>query len=121
MTIKPTIMGVILLLLLVSNSSFSDRYKRTLGTVPALEVTFLSVSLGANGLGTLVARPCDVSVECDLVYARIDTKTKIDRGGIALSNREARRIYWGFGVLAVDEHGAAVLISVPDRRPVRRD
>lgn len=104
-------------LLLLSTSSDATKYKKSPGSATAYEVRFLSVDLGANGLGTVVARPCDESVGCELLYARIDSKTQLSQNDKALTRREAKRLEWHSGVIAINRVGAAVSIKLFGGRP----
>ena len=101
-----------LALLVVSANSLGNEYKKTPGSATAYEVRFLSVDLRSDGLGTVVARPCDASADCELLYARIDTKTKMSRNNQTLTSREAKREKWHSGVIAINKFGTAVSIRL---------
>lgn len=100
-----------LALLATSGSSLADKDKNA-PRAAAYEVRFLSVDLRSDGLGSVVARPCDKSVGCDLLYARIDTRTKLSQNDQALTSREAKKIKWHSGVLAINDYGTAVSIKL---------
>lgn len=101
-----------LALLASSISSLADENKNDKPSAVAHEVRFLSVDLRSDGLGTVVARPCDKSVGCDLLYARIDTNTKMSQNDKMLTSREAKKIKWHSGVLAINDNGRAVSIRL---------
>lgn len=101
-----------LALLAASGSGFADEDKGDPRGAAAHEVRFLSVDLRSDGLGSVVARPCDKSVGCDLLYARIDTKTRLSQNDQVLTSREAKKIKWHSGVLAINGYGTAVSIKL---------
>lgn len=101
-----------LALLAISTGSFGDAGKHDPRSTTAYEVRFLSVDLRSDGLGTVVARPCDKSVGCDLLYARIDKKTIFSQNNQALTSREAKHIKWQSGMLAINDNGAAVSVKL---------
>lgn len=102
----------VLSLLLLSTSGESTEYKKTPGSASAYEVQLLSVDFYANGLGSVVARPCDDSVKCEMIYARIDSKTIFSNNEKVMTRREARRFSWHSGVIAIDAFGTAVSMTV---------
>lgn len=83
----------------------------------ALEVSFLSVDIASNGLGSVVARPCDDVDQCALIYARISESTKFTLNRNEITLREARRVNWAFGTIAVDDNGNAVKVSLIQAGP----
>ncbi len=99
-------------LLFLSSGIEAEKYKRSPGSPHAYEVRFLTVELHANGLGTVVARPCDTSADCELLYARIDPMTKLFRNKKQLTPREARKLKWHSGVIAINSYGTAVSIKL---------
>lgn len=99
-------------LLAISTSSWGDVHKNEPRSAAAYEVRFLSVDLRSDGLGTVIARPCDKSVGCELLYARIDSNTKLSQRDKILTSREAKKIKWHSGVLAINDHGKAVSIRL---------
>lgn len=74
------------------------------------EATFLSMQLKSNGLGTVVAKPCDD--ECDLIYARIDSRTLLSVNQKPISVREARKLKWSLGSITVDDNGKALALNL---------
>lgn len=99
-------------LLFMSSGTEAEKYKKPPGSPHAYEVRFLTVELHANGLGTVVARPCDSPVGCELLYARIDPMTKLFKNKKQLTPREARKLKWHSGVIAINSYGTAVFIKL---------
>ncbi len=99
-------------LLLLSVTATANQIVRAPGSPVALEVDFLSVEIRANGTGSVVARPCDEQMECDLIYSLISAKTTFMLNGEKIGLKQARREKWDIGVLAYDEQKNAVWMDM---------
>ena len=113
--VKNTI--VLAALLAMPLLAFADQLYSSASSNLAHEVSFLSVDIASNGLGSVVAKPCDDYDQCALIYARIGLKTKFTLNRTEITLREARKANWSFGTISVDDHGTAVKVSLIQARP----